>query len=159
MGPRMSGRRSAKEADEDEEEWRDLDSTRHALKRLLSNKFALIGRHLEELDTPATPGIARAKRRRLERTLRHAQSVLALRLVITVFLVLAAGSAAFTAFIGYLDVIPGAVDVVTRLIAYTAGSTLVLLLARFVCDRYLDIVHTMATLLAIEIAAAGAAKA
>ncbi len=135
----------------------DFDTSPGVWRRLLQNKFRIMENHLDVLEKPVSLREAQAIRLRLERVLRHAGRALVVRAILTTLLVLAAGSTAISAALSYLSPIPGAVDFVQLVAAYAAAFTIVLLAARILADRYLDIVQTITFMLSIEVAAAHAA--
>ena len=123
------------------------------------NKFALMEGFLGELrDSPAERDPSEIEDRFLRAT-RHAQRVLVARGVVTFFLALGLVATASATIAGRVWIPTRLAGDVTAWLAVLDGAaaiaasvTLVLLAARLAFDRYLELVETTATFLAIELA-------
>lgn len=123
------------------------------------SKFDLMAGFFGELERdPATRDPADVERRFLQ-AIRHAKRVLLARGVVTLLLVLGVVATA-AATLARVLVVP---TVLTQEVALTLGAldrvaaiagslTLVLVVARLLFDRYLDLVETSATFLAMQLA-------
>lgn len=133
------------------------DEALHFARWFRKSKFALMQDFLGEIDCPPADRDAAVIRRRFLAATRHAKRVLVARLVVTVLL--AAGVvAAAAASLARVLVVPS-VDVdlwvatLDRAAAVSASASVLLVALRLGFDRYLDLVQTTATFLAIELAA------
>src|SRR5438067_8300706 len=154
-------RRSRREGDEPDRFHRIGDEALHFGRWFAKSKFALMQGFLGELESCERD--ADELRGRFVAATRHAKRVLVARSVVTVLLalgVVATASASVAALWWVPQFVAGDVAAwaaVVRRVAAIAGSLSVLLLvARLAFDRYLELVDTTATFLAIEMAACSA---
>lgn len=124
------------------------------LKWFLLNRYAFLEHLVDRLHhvTPETD--QEALERRTYRAIRHGKRMLVVRLVVTVLLLLAGGSAFVSTLVAYLHVVPGAEQAVQRVTTVAASAVLLLIILRFAIERHLDRVTTYVTFMSMRIATA-----
>ena len=135
------------------------DDALRFMKWYAGGKYALMGGFLGELEDPPEERDAEAVRARFCEAIRHGRRVQAARTVVTVLLALGVVTTAFATVANVLFV-PSALagDVTTagvvleRVAAWSATFAVVLVLLRLAFDRYLALVDTSATFLAMQLA-------
>jgi hypothetical protein len=122
-------------------------------------KYALMGGFLGELDDPPEARDAEAVRERFCAAITHGRRVQAARTFVTILLALGVVTTALATVANVLFVPPGiAGDVAAwsrfleRLAAWSATFAVVLVLLRLAFDRYIELVDTSATFLAMQLA-------
>jgi hypothetical protein len=122
-------------------------------------KYALMGSFLGELDDPPGERDAETLRRRFCQAVAHGRRVQMARTVVTALLALGVVTTAFAAVANVLlvpsslsgDVAAGG-RFLARVAAWSATFAVVLVLLRLAFDRYLELVDTSATFLAMQLA-------
>lgn len=122
-------------------------------------KYALMGGFLGELDDPPEARDAGDVRERFCQAIQHGRRVQAARTVVTVLLTLGIVTTAFATVANVL-LVPSALegDVVAlrvfleRVAAWSATFAVILVGLRLAFDRYLELVDTSATFLAMQLA-------
>lgn len=129
-----------------------------------SSRFALMEDFADDLATRHAPRDVPILRDRFLRAVRHGKGVLWARFAVTVLLAFSLVATVAGWIVSAVSVPPllegdvaATEAAVARIAAASASLTVVLVLLRLAFDRYLDLVATSATFLAIEIASARAA--
>lgn len=129
------------------------------------SKFALMRDFLDDLETPRDSRDLPTLRSRFLRALRHAERVLWARLAVTLLLAASVLATVISAVLGVLWVptllandIEATRLLLTSVSAFAGSASVLLLVLRLAFDRYLELVDTSATFLAIEIAVSRAGR-
>lgn len=118
------------------------------------SKFDLMAGFMADLARPPAERDAADLARRFKHALRHAKRVLRARLVVTVLLAAGLIATLAAALARFLAIPPDMLALVDRAAALSASLTVLLLVARLGFDRYLELIETSATFLAMQLATA-----
>ena len=137
------------------------DDALRFMKWYAGGKYALMGGFLGELDDRPEERDAEALRARFCEAVSHGRRVQAARTGVTVLLALGVVTTAFATVANTLDVpeafagdVGSARLMLERVAAWSATFAVVLVALRLAFDRYLDLVDTSATFLAMQLATA-----
>jgi len=127
----------------------------------LRSKYRLMAGFLGELESPPEARDEAALRRRFCQAVTHAVRVQRLRSFVTALLALGVVTAAFATVVSIVSLPPAlagdaaaAHALLSRVAAWSASASVLLVALRLGFDRYLGLVDVSATFLAIEIASA-----
>jgi hypothetical protein len=128
------------------------DDALHFARWFTKSKFQLMADFMADLECSPSQRDAEALARRFQAAIRHARRVLLARLAVTILLAAGVIATMGATLAQFLAVPAEALGFLDRVAAVSASATVALVVARLGFDRYLGLVETSATFLAMQIA-------